>query len=280
MSPSPTTTPLIVMFGSHTDVGKRRSNNEDSFRAEFVGDSSLLVVSDGVGGATAGEVASRMAVDGVHELLRARLSHGPANADRRPWIDETIRELDRRIRAKAVEQPDLEGMGATLSLLWVSQQTAWWGQAGDSRIYLWRKDVLQQISQDQSPVGRLRADGKLTEDQARSHPYRHLIDQCLGGGGANVEPVTGTMPVEENDVFLLCSDGLSDGLWDKEIGEGLQPVAAGLSPTEAARQLVERAKEASGKDNITAVVGHVQRAPARTRSRGPWQNLLGKLRGK
>lgn len=250
-----------VLFGCHTDVGKRRSNNEDAFRAGLLAaatplESTLLVLSDGVGGANAGEVASRMAADGMHELLGVQLTAPHPGTDRCQLLDGAMREMDRRVR-KASEEPGRSGMGATLSALWLAGDQAWWGQAGDSRIYRFRRGQLEQISRDHSPVGRLRASGKLTEEQARAHPMRNLIDQCLGGGGAPAEPETGQFTVQDGDVFLLCSDGLSDGLWDRDIAAGLKLVAAGQDPGAAAHQLVEQAKEASGKDNITAIVARV-----------------------
>ena len=281
-SPLPASGPSTIVFGSHTDLGKRRGNNEDSLRCGVLAAgtpraSTLLVVSDGVGGLKAGEVASRLAVESLHTLLGERLALENSPADRREWIDAAIRETDRRVRAAAA-QPGCADMGATLSVLWFAGSEAWWGQVGDSRIYIFRRGVLRQLSRDQSPVGRLRAEGSLSEEQARTHPYRHLIDQCLGTSGAPVEPETGALPVWSGDVFLLCSDGLSDGLWDKEIAKGLAAVAAGQPPQVGARQLVERANDASGKDNITALVaradgGAVEGAPAVARASG-WRRWL------
>ena len=258
--PSPSAPPSIV-FGSHTDVGRRRENNEDSSRCGALGAGTLLVISDGVGGLKAGEVASRIAVDSLHEILGRRLAAEAPPPDRRGWIDAAIRETDQRVRT-AAEQPGQSGMGATLSLVWLEGGNAWWGQAGDSRTYLFRQNVLRQISHDQSPVGRLRAEDKLTEEQARTHPFRHMIDQCLGGGGPPMDPQTGSLELAAGDVFLLCSDGLSDGLWDREIAEELRLAADGRAPDETARALVERANAASGNDNITAIVGRVNRLPA------------------
>lgn len=269
--------PLRVVHGWHTDVGRRRENNEDSARCVVLSEgtlpaSTLLLVSDGVGGSNAGEVASRAAVEGVIELLTARLAQEEPPPDRRRWIDAIVRETDGRIRELATRS-DLSGTAATLSLLWIGGRQAWWAQVGDSRIYRLRRGDLTQISRDQSPVGRLRADGGLTEEQARAHPYRHLIDQCLGGAGPAVEPETGAFPVQPGDVFLLCSDGLSDGLWDRDIAEGLKRVGE-KSPDEVARCLVDQANQMSGRDNITAVVAAVEgEAPGRPARR--WFGLLG-----
>ena len=124
MSSPPAVPPLSIVFGSATDLGKRRDNNEDSSRCGVLAlgtphESTLLVVSDGVGGAKAGEVASKLAVDTMHALLADRLAAEAPPADRRGWLDAAIRETDRCIRAAAV-QPGLSGMAATLSVLWLA----------------------------------------------------------------------------------------------------------------------------------------------------------------
>ncbi len=214
------------------------------------------MVSDGVGGTRAGEVASRMAVDGLLAFLSGELKRGPAT-DRRIMLDAIARELDRRLRA-AAQETGANGMGATLSVLWFEGWQATWVQVGDSRIYRMRGGELRQISRDQSPVGRMRADGQLTEEEARAHPYRHMIDQCLGGAGPAVEPQTGQLEIAIGDLFLLCSDGLSDGLWDREIAGELAALQTDQSPAIVARTLVDKANAASGKDNITAVVARVE----------------------
>jgi protein phosphatase len=249
-----------VVFGGSSDTGQRREHNEDAWKGDPLGTGVLLVVCDGVGGAKAGEVASKLAVDGIHASLQARVAAEPPPEDRRPWLDGIAREVDRRIR-EAAQQPGLSGMGATLSALWLDGARGWWAQAGDSRIYRLRGGELRQLTCDQSPVGRMRAQGQLSEVEARKHPYRHMIDQCLGGVGAMVEPDTGELDVLPRDVFLLCSDGLSDGLWDRELAEGLAAAANGTPPDEVASTLVARANAASGTDNITAVVARVNGVP-------------------
>jgi protein phosphatase len=254
-----------VDFGGHTDVGRRRGNNEDAFRCDALegatrGEGALLVVSDGVGGAKAGEIASRTVVDGVHSALVEWLGREAPPADRRAWLANAIRVTDERIR-EAGRLPGFKGMGATLALVWLQGRTAWWANAGDSRIYLLRGGALRQISHDQSPVGRLRLEEKITEEESRVHPYRHIIDQCLGGGGPPVEPELGAEELAAGDVWLLCSDGLSDGLWDRELAAGLAPAASGQPPEETARELVRRANDASGRDNITAIVARINSLP-------------------
>jgi len=150
-------------------------------------------------------------------------------------------------------------MGATLSLLcFSSDMKARWGQAGDSRIYVYRHGHLHQISRDHSPVGRLRHEGKISEAEARVHPLRNQIDQSLGDPIKLFEPETGEEALGPGDLFLVCSDGVNDGLWDREIAETLAGVRSGAEVRLVLESLVGKAKAASGRDNITAVLGLVE----------------------
>ncbi len=256
--------PVVIAFGSHTDPGPR-GTNEDSVWCGRIApgsplESVLLVVSDGVGGAEAGEVASGMVVEDLPTMLATRLGQEGLPADREDWMKRAALAISDGIREAATGRPGIAGMGATVSALWIHKASAVWLQAGDSRIYRLRQGELQQVTRDQSVVGRLRAAGQLTEEEARRHPYRHVIDQCLGGTGAPVQPEAGSLDITAGDVFLLCSDGLSDGLWDREIGEGMMLVAGGLPPAEAARAFIARALAAAARDNITVVVARVDAA--------------------
>jgi protein phosphatase len=180
------------------------------------------------------------------------------------------------ITAKAAE-PEFDGMGATLSLLcFAGGIEACWAQAGDSRIYVCRQGRLRQISRDQSPVGRLRQEGKITEAEARHHPLRNQIDQSLGDPSNLFQPDSGIERIHPGDVFLLCSDGLSDGLWDREIEEVLGGVRVPADVRPAVQRLVGGAKKASGRDNITAVLALVENpaAEAVAPEVGLWRKLL------
>jgi len=282
-----------------TDLGVRRKNNEDAWWAgqlpgehRSMQDSGppltlavgppaqpvLLLVSDGVGGANAGEVASQMAVNLIAEDLGRRAAEVGTPAAAPAAILAAFTVADEAIKSKATE-PGFDGMGATISLLcFLDSTTACWGQAGDSRIYVYRHGRLRQITRDHSPVGRLRQEGKITEKQARQHPQRHEIDQSLGDPGKTFRPDTGFEAIEAGDVYLLCSDGLSDGLWDHEIEQLLGRVRHRADVRPAAQKLVAGSKAASGRDNITAVVALVETSEAE--GGGPrasfWQRLLGR----
>jgi PPM family protein phosphatase len=264
-----------------TDIGNSRLNNEDAWWAGQLGGGNvfmepgaeplhlhtpgvpvLLLVSDGVGGANAGEVASRMAIN----LIADELCREPVALQQPETACETIRivlgNANTAIAAKAT-QPGFEGMGATLSLLcFAGEGSVYWGQAGDSRIYVCREGWLRQISRDHSPVGRMRQRGEITEAEARRHPLRNQIDQSLGDPVATFQPDVGVEKLRPGDVYLVCSDGLSDGLWDREIRRILTAVRRPAEVRSAVRQLVAGAKQTSGRDNITAVVALVEGSPA------------------
>ncbi len=281
-----------------TDIGVRRQNNEDAWWVgQLPGESrsmeagaaplqltvggasgpALLLVSDGVGGANAGEVASQMAVTLISAELGRRVAELGAAGPAQAAILAGLQVADEAIKAKATA-PGFDGMGATLSLLcFGGNGAAFWGQAGDSRIYVFHRGHLRQISRDHSPVGRLRQEGKITEEEARRHPQRNQIDQSLGDPSKPFQPDTGVERVHPGDVFLVCSDGLSDGLWDREIEQGLAGVRSAADVRPVAQKLVADAKQASGRDNITAVVALVE-GTATDDSSPPsfWRKLMGR----
>lgn len=275
-SARPTPNAPLLHYDGLTDLGNRRHNNEDAWwvgqlggdfrfmepgepppRADLARGPVLLMVSDGVGGANAGEVASQMTVSQISASLGAEAPQLRDRASIIAAIQASVRNANDAVTNKANE-PGFDGMGATLSLLCLAaDHHAYWGQAGDSRLYLCRRGSLRQISHDHSPVGRLRQSGKLTEAEARVHPLRNQIDQSLGDPNAEFSPDFGVEPFQQGDVFLLCSDGLSDGLWDHEIETVLAKLRAPEDLRPAVQELVNRAKAASGRDNITAVLAWI-----------------------
>jgi protein phosphatase len=261
-----------------SDIGLKRSGNEDAlllglldadapaplpervtFRGEVTAGGVLLVVSDGIGGCNAGEVASALAIATLHAKLRATLrDSGARTADLSAAFLAAIYATDQAVRADALLSPERTGMGATLTALWLRPEGAWLGQVGDSRLYRVRGAELSQLSPEHSPVGRMRLSGELTEEQARRHRYRNVIDQSLGGDPTLFMPEVLPVDIAAGDVLLLCSDGLTDGLADAALLPSLLgALNATLSPAEAAFALIEAAKQSSGRDNITAIVGKV-----------------------
>jgi protein phosphatase len=265
--------PLTVHLFGLSDIGNHRHTNEDAWWAgqlegafssserpggaasfRCAGAPVVAIVSDGVGGANAGEVASQMAIACIPAALAAHQSALADTHTARQTVRAALGAAHAAIKDRAV-QPGLGGMCATVSLLCLAgPNLAWWGQAGDSRVYLFRAGKLTQITPDHSPVGRMRREGWITEAEARRHPQRNQIDQSLGDPLNPFLPEVGSLAVQPADIFLLCSDGLSDGLWEHDLAQALSRVHHAADVQPLTEELVASAKRASGRDNITAVL--------------------------
>jgi protein phosphatase len=229
----------VVEHAALTDVGRQREGNEDSMLAE----PPLFAVADGMGGAQAGEVASGLAVEAI-----ADLAPEPENAE--DALVEAITEANRRIHSKAQEDKSLAGMGTTMTVTLVHDGKVTIGHVGDSRAYRWRGDELAQLTDDHSLVAELERHGKLTAAEARVHPQRSMILRALGIG-PEVEVDTYCFEGHDDDVFLLCSDGLCGLVHDAVIAEVL---GSAESLDRAAKELIELANLSGGPDNITTVL--------------------------
>jgi len=223
-----------------TDTGRRRRRNEDSYVCE----PPLFAVADGMGGAQAGEVASRLAAAVLEE----------ANGDelREERIVELIQEANRRVFQRSSEDPAASGMGTTMTVAVTGPDgNVSIGHVGDSRAYRIREGGLEQLTKDHSLVGELMRSGKLSPEEAESHPQRSVITRAVGTE-PDVDVDTFSVDTEPGDVFLLCSDGLTDMVSDDTIQT---VIAAGDGDLErAARKLVEAANSSGGEDNITVLV--------------------------
>ncbi len=222
-----------------TDTGRQRSENEDSL---FVR-APIFVVADGMGGAQAGEVASKTAADAFDRDL----PEGPPER----FLRETIEEANRRIHELARDDPSKAGMGTTITAAIVDAQgeEVGIGHVGDSRAYRLRRGKLERLTRDHSLVEEMRRKGQITDAQAEDHPQRSIITRALGPE-PDVEVDLQTVPASPGDLFLLCSDGLTTMVSEDRIAAVLS--AAG-SMREAVRTLVEEANGAGGRDNITAL---------------------------
>ena len=273
-APRPAGAAHELRWSGLTHVGRFRANNEDSFLAlKFdgrevnylgkTGQSSLgradfvFAVSDGMGGARSGEFASRIAVERITRLLPRcfRLSAAGIAGGFEDVLSELFSVIHSDMLRLGSSYAECSGMGATLSISWFTPQWMYFGHLGDSRIYyLPREGGLRQVTHDHTHVGWLRRKGDLNERQARGHPRRNALQQSLGAGNQFIEPHIGAVGFRAGDRFLICSDGLVDGLWDRRIEEIIrsQPSAAG-GPT-TAQTLVDEAVQDSGRDNTTALV--------------------------
>jgi PPM family protein phosphatase len=256
-----------------THIGKVRKNNEDVFLALAVdgrevrylvktGRSSLgtsdfvFAVSDGMGGAKSGEFASRITVDRVTRLFpRAfRLAAAGMGAGFQDLLSELIGSIHNDLLKLGYSYEECAGMGATLSLCWFTPQWMYFGHLGDSRVYYLPHDgPLTQVTHDHSHVGWLRRQGKINEREARTHPRKNALQQALGAGHQFIDPHIGAVAHRPGDRFLICSDGLIDGLWDRHLEEMLRSSSSAGSRSRA-QQLVDEAVHNSGRDNTTAVV--------------------------
>jgi PPM family protein phosphatase len=263
-----------IRWSGLTDTGRYRPNNEDTFLAlrfdghdiNFLGkdgESSLagsdfvFAVSDGMGGAKSGEFASRITVDRITRLLPRSFRLSAAGIS--GGFSEVLLELFSAIHADLLKlgqsYAECAGMGATLSLCWFRPDCMYFGHVGDSRIYyLPAGGGLTQVSHDHSHVGWLKRKGELNEREARNHPRKNALHQALGAGSQFVDPQVGAVSHRPGDRFLICSDGLIEGLWDRRIESIIRTHAAAPGGPTAAYALVSEALQASGRDNTTALV--------------------------
>jgi PPM family protein phosphatase len=227
----------IVEEAARTDTGRQRHANEDSYYAR----SPVYVVADGMGGAQAGEVASRIAADVFDE----ELSDGNPEQE----LERLAREANRRIFQLASSDSSRSGMGTTLTGAFISSDEVSIVHVGDSRAYLYRDGELRQLTRDHSLVEELRRQGQLTSEEAEEHPQRSIITRALGPE-PDVEPDIHTHQARSGDVFLLCSDGLTSMIREEQVREIL---SESDSLRTAVDRLVDEANRAGGRDNITVV---------------------------
>jgi PPM family protein phosphatase len=231
-----------------SDTGRQRNANEDSF---FVR-APIFVVADGMGGAQAGEVASKAAAD----AFDVDLPDGPPEQ----VLRETIATANRTIHELAQVDPSRAGMGTTLTAAIVNaeREEVALGHVGDSRAYRLRGGRLEQLTRDHSLVEEMRRKGQLTDAQAEDHPQRSIITRALGPE-PEVEPDVHTVSAAPGDVFLICSDGLTTMLGEDQIAKLL---AGATSMDAATRALVDEANRAGGRDNITVLAFRLEDAAA------------------
>ena len=222
-----------------TDTGRQRRDNEDNAFAR----APVFVVADGMGGAQAGEVASKIAIEAFEQGL-------PDSGSPEQRLADRVREANRRIHERSQADHERAGMGTTLTAAYLDDAALAIAHVGDSRAYLFRNGSLERLTEDHSLVEELVRQQKLTPEQAAEHPQRSIITRALGPE-ETVEVDTWTYPVRAGDVLLLCSDGLTSMVAESRVAEIL---AAAGSLTDAADALIDAANGAGGRDNITVVL--------------------------
>ena len=239
-----------------TDAGRRRRRNEDVYVCE----PPLFAVADGMGGAQAGEVASRLAA----ATLRQPSGDGPPSG--RARVVALVEEANRRVYKRASEDEAVSGMGTTLTVALVEDSGVTIGHVGDSRVYLIRDGALEQLTEDHSLVAELVRSGKLTPAEAEVHPQRSVITRALGTD-PEVEIDSFAVPTRAGDLFMLCSDGLTSMIDDRAILGLVERHRTDLEAT--ARALVDEANAGGGEDNITVVLFEIAPEPAESENGEP-----------
>ena len=234
-----------LRWGSATDVGRVRSDNQDS----FLTNERVLAVADGMGGHRGGEIASQVAIETLSISYTTPTVSG---------LQEAAEVANHAVFARATDNPELRGMGTTLVAIAPvdddSNRTAvGWVNIGDSRLYLLRDGELEQLSQDHSLVEEMVRDGRIAPEDARQHPQRNILTRALGID-PNPSVDTGVVDPYVGDRFLLCSDGLFNEVDEPRIAATLRRLQ---DPEDAAKELVRLALEGGGRDNVTVVIGDV-----------------------
>ncbi|MCS1406911.1 MAG: putative protein phosphatase 2C-type [Verrucomicrobia subdivision 3 bacterium] len=275
---SPNSSPRRLAWSAQTHQGRVRRNNEDAFlglrfdRREltYLGKEGeavinehefIFAVSDGMGGENAGEFASKVVLQTVINLVSREFHQKTQEEHLKPGklLYDFCQRIHEHARDVSRYYEECRGMGATLSLCWLQKGLAHIAHLGDSRIYYLPQDgQIQQLTDDHTVTGRLVREGCLSEQEARRHPRRHQLERSIGCHPDPVQPQIIATPFIPGDHFLICTDGITDGVWNHGIEKFIHhppPYLVGLPP---AQRLVKEALEASGRDNLTALVLKVQ----------------------
>jgi protein phosphatase len=232
-----------------TNKGLMRENNEDNLIVEEFDKYSLYAVADGMGGHKAGEVASSIAI----ERIRSYFVEGMGMEDFRPpsFIIESVNLSNEKIREESMKNEECFGMGTTVTMAVIDklQNIIYIGNVGDSRAYLLRNNEITQITTDHTYVNELLKDGKITAEEAKTHPKRNVITRALGSEEV-VHADIFEIEFHKNDILLLCTDGLTTHVSDDEMLEIIKEYGS----SESVRKLIKMANDNGGTDNITIII--------------------------
>ena len=269
--------PDFLEHAELSDVGLRRTNNQDSFGLvmssspeSFQRRGHLFMVADGMGAHAAGELASKMSVDTITLSYFKLPDASPADA-----LKKAVEEANQKIHYRGVTNPDFKGMGTTTSALTILPQGAVVSHVGDSRVYRLRGNRLEQLSADHSLVWEMMAAGKMNEKEVPGYIPKNIITRSLGPSEHVQVDLEGPFPLAEGDTFLLCSDGLSGPVADDELGV----IMGALSPQEAVRTLVDLANLRGGPDNVTVIVVRIKSLRGQLQA-GPLESSAARPGGK
>lgn len=240
-----------MKFAARTDKGRHRELNEDSYNiiSGYGEVPAVFIIADGMGGHNSGEIASKAAVDYISGAILnspGRLTPDNGVIDE---IKKLIEETNASVYEKSLEMPENSGMGTTMTVAAAVGGVMYIGHIGDSRLYLIRDGNLKLLTTDHSFIEEMVRNGSMTREEAKSHPRKHVITRALGCT-PEVEADAYSCRMETGDTYVLCTDGLTNMLGEDEIAE----LASGSAPDAACEELVKRANDNGGEDNITVIV--------------------------
>ncbi|HEY8122702.1 MAG TPA: Stp1/IreP family PP2C-type Ser/Thr phosphatase [Myxococcota bacterium] len=240
---------MILRAAARSDVGMRRRSNEDRF--VMAPEHGFYLVADGMGGHTAGQVASQLAAEAAARAMAALEGASSSPAEKLRMV---VAAANRAIYLAAQRQPEYAGMGTTVVAVLAAGERCALAHVGDSRAYLVRRDRIRQLTDDHSIVGELLRRQEISADAAREHPHRHVLTRALGVR-ESVEPDLAELTPAPGDVFVLCSDGLTNHFEDAELAK---LVSDATDLQEACEDLVDIANGRGGEDNVTVVLARVE----------------------
>ena len=260
----------IIKWAAASEEGSRKKANQDSWVAftgrlsgsTVLGESGevgmeeqdvIFAISDGMGGGNAGNLASALITEKLSAIIPETFKAAASglHPDSLEYLENVIRQVHEEINRVAASCNEKTGMGATLALTWFAPENLYLANIGDSRIYRCRDGVTRQLSKDHTSAWGSWKRGEIQEAEYRAHPRRAALYATMGGGHSGVFPHIEAIPYQAGDRFLVCSDGLVDGLWERKIGILMKEAP---EPATACRSLLELAVENSGVDDTTLVV--------------------------
>ncbi|MDB4383677.1 protein phosphatase 2C domain-containing protein, partial [Akkermansiaceae bacterium] len=214
----------------------------------------VLAVSDGMGGQDAGEFASRLLMSRIRKEADELYHHLGTDDDAQSALDALLRQCHHDVTELAEQNGNTKGMGATLTMAWISHERLFWAHIGDSRLYLINDEGVQQLTQDDCRAWHQWQRGEITEYAYRNHPRKSVLSDVLGGSPHEPYPKTGSLPLKDTQRLMICSDGIMDGLWEKSIREMF---AEDKPVSEIMQNLSRKAIENDDRDDTTLIVAEI-----------------------
>lgn len=238
------------MVFAKSDIGKAREINQDYYYiSQDTDEPKMYILADGMGGYKGGEIASKLSTDSVRKYIQNNFNSITKDKEEiLKLIKSAVEYANMVVYEKSKEIPELEGMGTTIEVCLIYNNKAYIGHVGDSRIYRIRKDVIRKLTKDHSYVQKLVEDKKITREEAKIHPKKNMLTKALGCT-PYVEPDIRARNFEKGDIFIICSDGLTNMVDEKRIYELVKE-----NINIAADKLIEEANNAGGYDNITVII--------------------------